>query len=94
MAVRSYDEIMDLVRARVGESDDENDIAFIEDISDTLKEHDNSEELTKLQNDYADLKKKYRDRFFQKENAEPNPDPEPEPEDDTPKTFDDLFKEV
>ena len=45
--VRSVEEIMDIVRQRIGDSTEDSDISFIEDISDTLNAG-NSEELEKL----------------------------------------------
>ena len=86
--VRSVEEIMDIVRQRIGESTEDSDIAFIEDISDTLNAG-NLEELEKLKSENEELRKKYRDRFFEKKEVK-----EEEKEDETEKTtFEDLFKE-
>ena len=88
--VRSVEEIMDIVRQRIGDSTEDSDISFIEDISDTLNAG-NSEELEKLKSENEELRKKYRDRFFEKkveETEEPEEHEEPEK-----RTFEDLFKE-
>ena len=88
--VRSVEEIMDIVRQRIGDSTEDSDISFIEDISDTLNAG-NSEELEKLKSENEELRKKYRDRFFEKK-VEETEEPE-EPEEPEKRTFEDLFKE-
>ena len=89
--VRSIEEMLDIVRQRIGDSTEDSDIAFIEDISDTLNAG-NSEEVEKLKSENEELRKKYRDRFFEKKVEEPE---EPEEHEESAKmTFEDLFKEV
>ena len=88
--VKSVVELLDIVRRRIGDSTDDADISFIEDISDTLNAG-NSEELEKLKSENEELRKKYRDRFFEKKVEEPE-EPE-EPEEAEKRTFEDLFKE-
>ena len=85
--VRSVEEMMDIVRQRIGDSTEDADISFIEDISDTLNAG-NSEELEKLKSENEELRKKYRDRFFEKKEEETEKEEEPEKT-----TFEDLFKE-
>ena len=88
--VKSVVELLDMVRQRIGDSTDDADISFIEDISDTLNAG-NSEEVEKLKSENEELRKKYRDRFFEKKVEEPEEGEEPEePE---KRTFEDLFKE-
>ena len=88
--VRSVEEMLDIVRQRIGDSTEDSDIAFIEDISDTLNAG-NSEELEKLKSENEELRKKYRDRFFEKKEVkEEETEKEEEPE---KTTFEDLFKE-
>ena len=88
--VRSVEEMMDIVRKRIGESTEDSDIAFIEDISDTLNAG-NLEEVERLKSENEELRKKYRDRFFEKKVEGPE-EPE-EPEEPEKRTFEDLFKE-
>lgn len=96
MAIRTKDEIMTMLKGRIGDDVSDESIAFIEDIQDTITDYEN-----KAKGDGTDWKKKYedndnewrnkyRDRFF---SGDPIPVP-PEPE-DKPKrlTFEDLFKE-
>ena len=88
--VRSVEEMMDIVRQRIGDSTEDSDISFIEDISDTLNAG-NSEELEKLKSENEELRKKYRDRFFEKKEVK---EEETEKEEEAEKiTFEDLFKE-
>ena len=95
MAVKTREEILESVRARVGEQTDDETIAFIEDISDTLTDLE-----TKAKGDGTDWKandaewrKKYTERFY---SSEPQPEPEPPKPDDMqkPKTFAELFTTV
>lgn len=86
--VRSVEEMMDIVRQRIGDSTEDSDISFIEDISDTLNAG-NLEELEKLKSENEELRKKYRDRFFDKKEVK---EEEPEKEEELEKTtFEDLF---
>ena len=88
--VKSVVELLDIVRRRIGDSTDDADISFIEDISDTLNAG-NLEEVERLKSENEELRKKYRDRFFEKKVEEPE-DPE-EHEEAEKRTFEDLFKE-
>lgn len=85
--VRSVEEMMDIVRQRIGDSTEDSDISFIEDISDTLNAG-NLEELEKLKSENEELRKKYRDRFFETKVEETEESGEAEKT-----TFEDLFKE-
>ena len=92
MAIKTIEELMGAVRARVGEDTSDEAIAFVEDVSDTLASLSNAEDWKKKyeEND-AEWRKRYQDRFFSPE--KPN-DPEPEPDPEPKKlTFDELFKE-
>ena len=85
--VKSVVELLDIVRQRIGDSTDDADISFIEDISDTLNAG-NLEEVERLKSENEELRKKYRDRFFEKKVEDPEEHEEPEKT-----TFEDLFKE-
>ena len=99
MAVKTREEILESVRARVGEQTDDETIAFIEDISDTLTDletkakGDGTDWKTKYEENDAEWRKKYKERFY---SQEPNNDQEPPKPDDTqkPKTFAELFTTV
>ena len=88
--VKSVVELLDIVRQRIGDSTDDADISFIEDLSDTLNAG-NLEEVERLKSENEELRKKYRDRFFEKKVEEPEDHEEHEEAEKT--TFEDLFKE-
>lgn len=93
MAVRTTEEILESIKSRVGDSTEDADLEFLEDVTDTLSDlkskSDGQEDWkTKYEENDKQWREKYRDRFFDKKG--PDPDLEPEPE--TPKTFEDLFK--
>lgn len=99
MAVKTREEILVEVRARVGEQTDDDTIALIEDVADTLSDletkaqGDGIDWKTKYEKNDAEWRKKYTERFY---SSDPNPDSEPTKPDDTttPKTFAELFTTV
>lgn len=100
MAVKTREEILESLKTRLGEKPDDESISFLEDVTDTLDDFekrangDGTDWKTKYEENDANWRKKYAERFFSNE-PEPNPKPEPKPEpDDTPRTFSDLFKEI
>lgn len=100
MAVKTRDEILESFKSMLGENTDDESISFLEDVTDTLDDFekrangDGTDWKTKYEENDANWRKKYTERFFSNE-PEPNPKPEPKQEpDDTPKTFSDLFKEI
>lgn len=68
MAVRTRDEIMEAIRARLGDDISDDALVIIEDIDDTFGDYE-----TRTGNDWkskydeldASWRKRYRDRFFQ-----------------------------
>lgn len=97
MAVKTIDEIMESVKARIGDDTSDDALSFVEDVQDTLHSltNDNNENWKQRyeENDRA-WRQKYRDRFFK---GEDDPEPDTDPDTDTgehkPLTFDNLFKE-
>lgn len=90
MAIRTSEEFLAIIKQRVGDSTSDEDISFIEDASDTINSMSQHEtEIEKLRAENEDLRKKYRDRFFDPKPDEPEPN-EPEPE---KLTFESLFSE-
>lgn len=96
MAVKTKEEILTAVKTRVGEQNDDDTIAFIEDISDTLSDletkaqGDGTDWKSKYEENDAEWRKRYTERFY---SSGPEDDPPDDSEDDTPKlkTFADLF---
>lgn len=99
MAVKTREEILTAVKARVGDQTDDETIAFLEDVTDTLTDletkaqGDGTDWKAKYEENDAEWRKKYTERFY---SSEPNDDPEPPKEDDPPKpkTFAELFTTV
>lgn len=99
MAVKTREEILESVRAVVGEQTDDETITFIEDITDTLSDletkakGDGTDWKAKYEENDAEWRKKYTERFY---SSDPGTDPEsPKPDDTTkPKTFSELFTTV
>lgn len=100
--IRSYEEIMDAVKTRLSDDTSDEALAFIEDISDTLKSGNSNEaeELKKkLEENDKMWRKKYMDRFFnndidkeiEKETVNNNLTDEPDVP-DGPQTFEELFE--
>ena len=97
MAVLNRNDLTERLKQRFGESENDDDISFMEDITDTfdsLNSNEKEQELNEMTNKYKELQKKYRDRFFTKSADEEEDDlldttPDPEPK---RYRFEDLFK--
>ena len=92
MAVRTTEEILESIKTRVGDSTEDADLKFLEDVTDTLSDQRSTSEgqedwKTKYEENDKQWREKYRDRFFEKKEEQEEEKEEPE----TPKTFDDLF---
>nr|DAP09121.1 MAG TPA: hypothetical protein [Caudoviricetes sp.] len=99
MAVKTREEILEELKVRVGEQSDDETIAFLEDVTDTLSDletkakGDGTDWKTKYKENDAEWRKRYTERFY---SSDPGPviqDPEPE-ESQPPKTFAELFTTV
>lgn len=95
MAVKTRKEILERLRDRFGEEPTDDDIAMLEDITDTFTDfEEKTNDATNWKNKYEEndkaWKKKYSDRFFSKDDGENNILYEPD-EPETVKSFNDLF---
>lgn len=97
MAIRTREEIMETLKTRIGESTEDADISFLEDMTDTLNDYetritDSGNWKEKYEENDREWRERYKERFFNDENS-PEPDPkDPEPEEHkVPKTYEDLF---
>lgn len=100
MAIKTVDEILNVIKARTeGQTDDET-LQMVEDISDTLTDlNTRSQSANEWEQKYNDNDKawrqKYKDRFLSASNGDNNPSPidpiEPNEPDDKAKNYDDLF---
>lgn len=67
MAVRTRDEIMNAIKARLGDDTSDDALSIIEDVNDTFRDYEaRSREDWKSKYDELDAswRKRYRDRFF------------------------------
>ena len=91
MAVRTRDELITAVNTIIGETPDDNGLSLLEDISDTFASYDDTEDWkTKYEENDAEWRKRYKERFEGKKVVE-------EIDDDEPKEktkFEELFEEV
>jgi len=97
MSVKTREELLESIRARVGEQTDDETISFLEDVTDTLTDletranGDGENWEQRYKDNDAEWRKKYTERFFSSAPIEP-PDPKPKGGEMSPKTFEDLFK--
>lgn len=92
MAVRTFDELTESIKVIVGERTDDEALAFIEDVTDTLNDArrriESDVDWEKKYNELdEDWRKRYRERFFDGEPADNPPDAVEEKRD-----FSDLFE--
>ena len=101
--IKTKEEILEQIKSKIGDSTDDNDLALLENISDTLDDlksrvSEAGDWKTKYEENDKAWKQKYRDRFFnteaKEEIEEHEKEKEKEMEIDEPKnlTFDALFK--
>lgn len=95
MAIKSKAEILELVKARIGDDTSDEALAIIEDVTDTLDDYetriaDSGDWKARYEQNDADWRKKYKERFFAP-TEEPEEIDEPE-EVEEKRTFEDLFK--
>lgn len=100
MAVKTKEEILSLIKDHLGDDTSDTALQLVEDINDTLdsleKPADSEDWKTKYEQNDAEWRKKYRDRFFNTGSTDDKPNEPLEPEEpeepEDPVTFDDLFK--
>lgn len=103
--VLTKDEIMEKIKAVIGDSTDDNSLSLVEDINDTFDNFTKADgedwqkkyeaEHTKFEENDKMWREKYRDRFFNEsvDDNDDTKDPITDTPDDKPLTFENLFKE-
>ena len=98
MAVRTKDELLEIIKGRIGDDSSDETISFLEDITDTLSDYeekatnsDTEDWKTKYEENDKMWREKYRERFFSKEVEKEDEDFS---EDEVKSlSYDDLFDE-
>lgn len=91
MAVKSKDELLEMVNALIGDRDDDESLAILEDFSDTFNSWNEVDPATwqaRLDEKEAEWRQRYRERFFA---SDPTPDDSDQEDDVVKKTIEDLF---
>lgn len=98
MAVRTKDELLEIIRERIGDDSSDETISFLEDITDTLSDYeekatnsDTEDWKTKYEENDKMWREKYRERFFSKKVE--NEDEDFEEDEVKSLSYDDLFEE-
>lgn len=88
MAVRSKEDLITSINAIIGETPDDAGLALLEDVSDTLASYVDTEDWkSRYEENDAEWRKRYRDRFENGDESTPPPKQE-----ETKLTFEDLFE--
>lgn len=98
MAVRTKDELLEIIKGRIGDDSSDETISFLEDITDTLSDYeekatnsDTEDWKTKFEENDKMWREKYRERFFSKKVE--NEDEDFEEDEVKSLSYDDLFEE-
>ena len=94
--IKSRDEILEIIRSRVGDDNSDEALSFIEDITDTMNDYesrlaDSTDWKTRYEENDKNWRERYKDRFFNNE-IEETEITTTEVVDETPTTFDELFE--
>ena len=102
MAVMTREEIMNMIRERIGEDTSDSALAVIEDLTDTLDDYDariagSGDWQRRYEENDAAWRQRYRDRFFgtgtDNDITEEETAVEDSVEETAPQTFEELFEE-
>ena len=94
--VKSRDEILEIIRGCIGDDNSDEALSFIEDITDTMNDYesrlaDSTDWKTRYEENDKNWRERYKERFFSNEIDETEITAT-EVVDETPTTFEDLFK--
>lgn len=97
MSILSREQVLERLKAKIGDSTNDEDISLLEDFTETFDDlekrtKDSTDWKAKYEENDAKWRQKYRDRFFSSEEP-PKPDEPPKPEDKTePLKYEDLYE--
>lgn len=94
MAIKTKDELLELISTKFTEDTSDEALQIIEDVTDTMTDlearaSDTTNWKSKYEENDKEWREKYKSRFFDGDSTPEDETPKPEPK--TPKTFDDLF---
>lgn len=92
--IKSISELIEAVKTRIGDNPDDDSVAFLEDITDTLTDYDNkTKDNTDWKEKYDELDKSWKQKYIERFSDDIYDDPDEENEDDVavPEKFDELF---
>ena len=97
MAIRSREDLLKSLNTLIGDNSSDDNLAILEDVTDTLKDYeektaDQTDWKTKYEQNDADWRKKYKERFLSGETIKDEQE-EDVKKDSKTLTFDSLFKE-
>ena len=97
MAIKSCEDLLKSLNALIGDNSTDENLTILEDVTDTLKDYeektaDQTDWKSKYEQNDADWRKKYRDRFLSGETIKDEQEEDVE-KDSKSLTFDSLFKE-
>lgn len=97
MAIKSREDLLKSLNTLIGDNSSDENLAILEDVTDTLKDYeektaDQTDWKTKYEQNDADWRKKYKDRFLSGEEIKDEQE-EDVKKDSKSLTFDSLFKE-
>ena len=98
MIIETREAFLKRIGDRIGESSSDEDIAFLEDMTDTydaLQSGSDQETIQRLTDENDELRRKYRERFFKPADStkdDPDDYEDPDPQEKILSSFDDLFK--
>lgn len=92
--IRSREEILEAIQARIGDDTSDEALSLIEDVTDTLDAAGDSGDWERRYNELdASWRQRYKDRFFSKPKDEmEEPAADSRSEQNKPQTFEELFK--
>ena len=97
MAIKSREDLLKSLNTLIGDNSTDENLAILEDVTDTLKDYeektaDQTDWKSKYEQNDAEWRKKYKDRFLSGETIKDEQEEDVE-KDSKPLTFDSLFKE-
>lgn len=91
--VRSKEELLSLLKDRIGDDTSDEAITIIEDFSDTLNSYDSENWKQKYEDNDKMWREKYKERFFEATKDVKDDQKEDIKDDSEKKTFEELFEE-